>query len=193
MSPSNETRNATSSDIDSSLMSPGLIVSVRPELARLVSIGTAQNGVDSLIIPADLAKPGEPERIIAEIEKAGRQVDGLVNNAGAGQPGYFAETEWADQERFLQLMVTAYLQLIHLVLPGMEERRFGRIINVSSGSHYHGTIDFEDLQFEKRSYKGMKVYAQSKLANVLFTKELADMLKGKTNNAYIFDRPLENK
>jgi hypothetical protein len=94
----------------------------------------AKNGVDSLVIPADLSKPGEPERIVAEIEKAGRQIDGLVNNAGAGQPGYFTETGWADQARFLELMVTSYLKLIHLVLPGMEERRFGRIINVSSVS-----------------------------------------------------------
>ena len=94
----------------------------------------AQNGVDSLVIPADLSKPGEPERIIAEIEKTGRQIDGLVNNAGAGQPGYFAETKWEDQARFLELMVTSYLKLIHLVLPGMEARKFGRIVNVSSVS-----------------------------------------------------------
>lgn len=94
----------------------------------------AKNGVDSLVIPADLSKPGEPERIVGEIEKAGRQIDGLVNNAGAGQPGYFTETDWADQARFLELMVTSYLKLIHLILPGMEERKFGRIINVSSVS-----------------------------------------------------------
>ena len=94
----------------------------------------AKNGVDSLVIPADLSRPGEPERIVAEVEKAGRQIDGLVNNAGAGQPGYFTETGWADQARFLELMVTSYLKLIHLVLPGMEERKFGRIINVSSVS-----------------------------------------------------------
>ena len=94
----------------------------------------AKNGVDSLVIPADLAKPGEPDRIVAEIEKAGRQIDGLVNNAGAGQPGYFTETDWSDQARFLELMVTSYLKLIHLILPGMESRKFGRIINVSSVS-----------------------------------------------------------
>ncbi|MEE2526547.1 SDR family oxidoreductase [Hyphobacterium sp. HN65] len=111
-----------------------LVARREDRLKALAEEMKAQNGVDSLIIAADLAKPGEPERIVAEIEKAGRHVDGLVNNAGAGQPGYFTETGWADQERFLQLMVTAYLQLIHLVLPGMEERNFGRIINVSSVS-----------------------------------------------------------
>jgi hypothetical protein len=111
-----------------------LVARREDRLAALAEEMKAQNGVDSLVIAADLAKPGEPERIVSEIKKAGRQVDGLVNNAGAGQPGYFTETDWDDQERFLQLMVTAYLHLIHLVLPGMEERGFGRIINVSSVS-----------------------------------------------------------
>ncbi|WP_109261699.1 SDR family NAD(P)-dependent oxidoreductase [Hyphobacterium indicum] len=111
-----------------------LVARREDRLKDLAAEMKAKNGVDSLVIPADLSRPGEPERIFAEIEKAGRQIDGLVNNAGAGQPGYFTETGWADQARFLELMVTSYLKLIHLVLPGMEERKFGRIINVSSVS-----------------------------------------------------------
>lgn len=94
----------------------------------------AQYGVDSLIIPADLSKANAPDAIVTFITEAGRQVDGLVNNAGAGLNGVYTATKWADQERFLRLMVTNYLKLIHLVLPGMEERRFGRIINISSVS-----------------------------------------------------------
>jgi len=94
----------------------------------------ARYGVDSLIIPADLSKATAPKDIVKAVEDAGRQIDGLVNNAGAGQPGFFAETKWTDQARFLQLMVTNYLALAHLVAPGMAERGFGRIINVSSVS-----------------------------------------------------------
>lgn len=94
----------------------------------------ARYGVDSLIIPADLAKASAPKDIVKAVEDTGRQIDGLVNNAGAGQPGFFAETKWADQTRFLQLMVTNYLALAHLVAPGMASRGFGRIINVSSVS-----------------------------------------------------------
>ena len=52
-----------------------------------------------------------------------------------------------------------------------------RIVNVSSGDHSNGTIDFDDLQGEK-GYKGPKAYSQSKLANVLFTYELARRLEG---------------
>lgn len=94
----------------------------------------AQFGVNSLVIAADLSKATAAQEIVKAVTDAGRQIDGLVNNAGAGQPGEFAETKWTDQKRFLQLMLNSYLELIHLVLPGMRERGFGRIVNVSSVS-----------------------------------------------------------
>jgi short-subunit dehydrogenase len=68
------------------------------------------------------------------VADAGRQVDGLVNNAGAGQPGAYVETDWETQARFIQLMVTNYAHLVHRAAQGMAERGFGRIINVSSVS-----------------------------------------------------------
>ena len=94
----------------------------------------AQFGVDSLVIAADLSHPGAPQGIVEEIEKAGRTVDGLVNNAGAGQPGGFTETSWETQAAFLELMAVSYLKLLHLVTPGMAERGFGRVINIASVS-----------------------------------------------------------
>ena len=103
-------------------------------LADLAEEMKARYGVDSLIIAADLSEPEAPETIVSEIEAAGRRIDGLVNNAGAGQPGEYASTGWADQQRFLQLMVTSYLELMHRVAPKMAERGFGRIVNVSSVS-----------------------------------------------------------
>jgi len=94
----------------------------------------AQFGVDSLVIAADLAHPGAPQGIVDEIVKAGRQIDGLVNNAGAGQPGGFTDTSWETQAQFLELMATSYLKLLHLTAPGMAERGFGRIVNIASVS-----------------------------------------------------------
>lgn len=94
----------------------------------------AKHGVDSLIIAADLAEEGAADSIVKQVADAGREIDALVNNAGAGQPGAFADTDWDVQARFLQLMVTSYAKLVHLVLPGMTQRGFGRIINVSSVS-----------------------------------------------------------
>lgn len=94
----------------------------------------AQFGVESLIIADDLSDPEAPGRIVKAVADAGRQIDGLVNNAGAGEPGFFTNSDWADQARFIELMATSYLKLMHLVAPGMSERGFGRIINISSVS-----------------------------------------------------------
>jgi hypothetical protein len=91
-----------------------------------------RHGVESLVIPADLAAPDAPDQILGEIAAQGRIVDALVNNAGYGQPGSYANTSWSDQQAFLQVLVTAPCALAHKVLPGMLERRFGRIVNVAS-------------------------------------------------------------
>jgi hypothetical protein len=89
-------------------------------------------GVESLVIPADLARPEAPDEVLAAIETNGRVVDALVNNAGYGLPGSYATTSWADQQAFLQVLVTAVCAFAHRCLPGMLERRFGRIVNVAS-------------------------------------------------------------
>jgi len=94
----------------------------------------AQFGVDSLVIQADLSEADAPEQIMGAVAAAGRQVDGLVNNAGAGMNGAFLDQGWKQQKDFVDLMAGSYLHLAHLVLPGMVERKFGRVINVSSVS-----------------------------------------------------------
>ena len=89
-------------------------------------------GAESLVIPADLAEPGAPAQIVAEIESQDRQIDGLVNNAGFGLTGLYARTSWADQARFTQIMVSAPAAFAHHVLPGMISRGYGRILNIAS-------------------------------------------------------------
>ena len=91
-----------------------------------------RSGVETYAIPDDLADPAAIDRILAEIEAQGRVVDALVNNAGYGLPGVYSATEWQDQQAFLQVMVGSVCELTHKVLPGMVERRFGRIVNVAS-------------------------------------------------------------
>ncbi len=66
------------------------------------------------------------------MQALGRTVDGLVNNAGYGQPGGFIGNAWETHRAFMQVMMLAPVELIHRVLPGMIEQRFGRIINVAS-------------------------------------------------------------
>jgi short-subunit dehydrogenase len=92
----------------------------------------AQFGVEALVFTADLAAPGAVDALIADIAATGRTVDALVNNAGYGLPGTYAQTRWSDQQALLQVLVVAVCELTHKLLPGMIERGFGRVINVAS-------------------------------------------------------------
>ena len=92
----------------------------------------ARHGVEVLVAPADLARPDGPQAVLEQIQASGRRVDALVNNAGYGLAGAFAETSWTEQQAFLQVMVTAPCEFSHKLLPGMIERGFGRIVNVAS-------------------------------------------------------------
>lgn len=99
----------------------------------------------------------------------------LVNNAGA----LFAERELTDDglERTFATNHLAHYLLTRLLLDVMTASAPSRVVNVSSLAHYRGTIAFDDLQSE-RGYDRWRAYSQSKLANVLFTFELARRLEG---------------
>ena len=89
-------------------------------------------GVETLTVAADLSEGEAPGTILDHLTAHGRTVDCLVNNAGYGLPGTYGETLWREQADFLQVMVHAPCELAHRVLAGMQQRRFGRIVNVAS-------------------------------------------------------------
>jgi short-subunit dehydrogenase len=84
------------------------------------------------VIPADLTDPEVPEALMGEIASRGLAVDVLVNNAGAGYSGRFAEQDLQSVLDMIQLNVTALTRLTTLVLPQMIAARRGRILNVAS-------------------------------------------------------------
>ena len=90
------------------------------------------HGVAAHAIVADLADPHASEQIVNELASRGIVVDFLVNNAGYGVSGAYLDSSWADHQRFMQVMVTAVLDLTYRLLPGMVERGWGRVINVAS-------------------------------------------------------------
>jgi short-subunit dehydrogenase len=98
-------------------------------LAEEIRLG---QGVETLAVTADLAEPDAPGRILDRLAAHGRSVDALINNAGYGLPGTYADTRWDEQAAFLQVMVTAPCELAHRVVPGMQARGFGRIVNIAS-------------------------------------------------------------
>ena len=101
-------------------------------LAAVADDVRLRHGVEVLVIPADLADSASPAAILAQIAAHGRTVDALINNAGYGVPGPYPAGAWAEEEAFLRVMLLAVCELTHQVLPGMVERRFGRIVNVAS-------------------------------------------------------------
>ena len=101
------------------------------------------------------------------------RLDVLVNNAG----GFFntrRETPYGVEMTLLVNHLAPFL-LTNLLLETIQDSAPARIVNVSSDGHKQGTMDFDDLGFE-RGYFGMKAYGRSKLANLLFTYELARRL-----------------
>jgi short-subunit dehydrogenase len=101
-------------------------------LERLAGEISLRSGVETLTVSADLAQPGAVDAILAEIAAHGREIDAVVNNAGYGHPGTYAATTWAEQQAFLQVLLMSVAEMSHKVLPGMIERKFGRIVNVAS-------------------------------------------------------------
>ena len=134
---------------------------------------TANPSVDFLL--ADLSSQQEIRRLAREFESRYSRLDVLVNNAGAIM---LSRRESVDEiEMTLALNHLAYFLLTNLLLDILKSSAPARIINVSSNSHERAKLDFDDLQHRSR-YWGWRAYARSKLANILFSYELARRLEG---------------
>lgn len=132
--------------------------------------------VEALV--ADLSIMSEVRRL-ADLFKAGHdRLHILVNNAGAVFPQR-RETDDGYEMTFA-LNHLSYFLLTNLLLDLLTASAPARIINVSSDAHRGGKMQFDDLHFKTNRYgiSGMAAYSQSKLANVLFTYELARRLEG---------------
>ena len=101
-------------------------------LRQLASELEKADGARSLILATDLTDPGAAAYVLDQTTRAGLQLDVLVNNAGFGQYGLFAENDLEECLQQIQLNVTTLTHLTRLYLPGMIERKSGRILNVAS-------------------------------------------------------------
>lgn len=123
----------------------------------------------------DFASQKSIKKTAAQIKKDHPVIDVLINNAG----GVFPEFKLTEDglETTIAVNHYAYFLLTNLLLDNIKKSSYARIVNVASDSHYNGKIDFDSFTTNK-SYFITKAYAQSKLANVLFTFYLADRLQG---------------
>jgi short-subunit dehydrogenase len=117
------------------------------------------------VIPADLARPEAPAQIFVEAARRGLQVDVLINNAGFGAYGEFASTKLQEELDMIQVNISALTHLTKLALPGMLERKRGRIMNVAS------TAGFQPGPL-------MAVYYATKAYVVSFSEAIANELQG---------------
>lgn len=110
-----------------------LLVARREDrLRELATRLSGTHGVRCEVLAADLTDPAAPARVVDRAAARDFEIDVLINNAGLSGNGTFAETPWDALAAELQLMVTAVTELAHRVLPGMKQRKWGRIVNVSS-------------------------------------------------------------
>jgi NAD(P)-dependent dehydrogenase (short-subunit alcohol dehydrogenase family) len=147
--------------------------------AALDRIRAKNPGVEHAVHYADLSRLSEMKRVASEIAAAEPRIDVLVNNAG----GAFARRRVTEDglEMTFALNHMAYfvvtLGLLDRLRAVSETAPPSRIVSTASMTYASASLDFDDLQSAK-NYTGAAVYARSKLANILFTRELARRIAG---------------
>ena len=142
-----------------------LVARSADKLRHLASELEKAHNTRSLILATDLTEPGAAAYVIDQTIRADIRVDVLVNNAGFGQYGFFAENDLEECLQQIQLNVTTLTHLTRLYLPGMIERKSGRILNVAS------TAAFQPGPL-------IAVYFATKAYVLHFSEALANELQG---------------
>lgn len=131
-------------------------------------------GGSARFVRADLASLDEVRTLAATVLADYDRLDLLINNAGIAPPGERRSSEDGHELGFAVNYLSGFL-LTHLLLPRLTESAPARIVNVSSLGQ--APLDFDDVMLE-RAYDGGRSYTQSKLAQVMFTFDLAEALDG---------------
>jgi NAD(P)-dependent dehydrogenase (short-subunit alcohol dehydrogenase family) len=155
-----------------------VIVSRNGEKGRSAAaeIGAASGFEAVDLIVADLSTQAAVREVAAEFRSRHERLDVLVNNAGVFVPKRQVTSDGVEETFAVNHL--AYFLLTRELLGTLKASAPARIVNVSSDAHRHGKMHWADLQFESHHYSAWRAYAQSKLANVLFTYELARRLEG---------------
>ncbi len=143
--------------------------------ATLAALETMARGRGHRAHIADLSLIAETRRVGAEIAASEARIDVLVNNAGAMFSDRRVTAEGLELTFALNHM--AYFVLAQALGERLAGTAQARVVSTASAAHLGAKLDFDDLQCAK-GYSGWKAYGRSKLANILFTRELARRLAG---------------
>ena len=127
-------------------------------------------------VVGDLSSLAAVRKLAAEISAQYPRLDVLVNNAGTGTRR--RQTTGDGYERTFAINHLAPFLLTNLLLERLKAGKAARVVTVSSMAHRGAKLDFDDLNWETRKFSGLGAYGASKLANILFTVELASRLAG---------------
>ncbi len=130
---------------------------------------------DVKVMELDLANLDSIHNFAAEFKNNHNRLDLLINNAGVMMPPYSKTANGFELQFGTNHL--GHFALTGLLIDLIKDTPDSRIINVSSGGHNYGDLDFDDLNWETRPYKKMKAYGDSKLANLYFTYELQRRLE----------------
>jgi NAD(P)-dependent dehydrogenase (short-subunit alcohol dehydrogenase family) len=152
------------------------------QICRNASIDTNKNQVSYLL--ADLSSLASIHQLAKKFLDIYESLDILINNAGVFLSKRLTTVDGIEYT-FAVNHLAPFL-LTNLLFERMKASSPSRIITTSSVAHRGAYIDFDNLQFERGRYNGIQAYRQSKLANILFTKELARRSRGTgvTSNCY---------
>lgn len=176
-----------------------LVARRRERMQTLARELATRFGVTATVIAMNLADSDAPKSIVNSLKEQRIHIDFLVNNAGYGVPGKFNTPDWNTHADFLRVLVTAVAELTYHLLPAMQARQWGRIINVASmaalmpatGGHtlYAASKSFlvklsESLAMENQ-FTGVRVIAlcpgftYSEFHDVTGTRELVSKMPGR--------------
>ncbi len=166
-------------------MGAEVVMVARDRVKGEAALARAKAGSGSQAISlmlCDFASQADIRRLASDFAAKHSRLDVLVNNAGSVSPTRQLTADGLEQTFAVNHL--GYFLLTNLLLDLLERSAPSRVVNVASVAHRQGDIDFGNLQYEHGGYGIMKAYSRSKLANVLFTAELARRLadKGVTVN-----------
>lgn len=140
-----------------------------------------QAGGTAEFLAADLASLAEVRRLADTVRKTETRLDILINNAGIGTAGASRQTSADGHELRFAVNYLAGFLLTHLLLPLIRNSAPARIVNVASAGQQ--AIDFDDVMLT-HGFSGARAYCQSKLAQIMFTIDLAQELAGSGVTVY---------